>query len=297
MGIIPREPDPSDKLQNSDFTRNRKLPFPKLIVFVLSIAAGGKSRGTEAFTDNDGIWGFEQPSDRYLNGTGLMNGTFTENFNDGVGFPSYMAATFQNNDASTDQRPSSFCSQTRSSSDWYTANNPNSPYNQEWFSYMTAMQNYLNSLGYLDKSYYYFANEPQDQADYDAVAWYSQELKKVAPNLKLAVSEEPKPEIYNHSTYTGSKIDIWTAHLGLQFNPDISFDRLTNHNDSQSTNNAKLILGYSIQHHTCGYTESESESEFCPGFFLCNFHLERCRICSVLAVDRHFRSRKQQSVL
>ncbi|MCP4104651.1 MAG: IS4 family transposase [Desulfobacteraceae bacterium] len=34
-------------MQNSDFTRNRKLPFPKLIVFVLSIAAGGKSRGTD----------------------------------------------------------------------------------------------------------------------------------------------------------------------------------------------------------------------------------------------------------
>ena len=70
---------------------------------------------------------------------------------------------------------------------------------------MAALQDYLKGLGYLDRSYYYMANEPQDQADYDAVAWYSQELKKVAPNFKLMVSEEPKPEIYNHPTYSGGQ--------------------------------------------------------------------------------------------
>jgi hypothetical protein len=30
------------------------------------------------FTDNDDIWGFEQPAARYLNGTGQMSGTFTQ---------------------------------------------------------------------------------------------------------------------------------------------------------------------------------------------------------------------------
>lgn len=186
---------------------------------------------TEVFTDNRGIWGFEQPAERFLNGTGLMNGVFDQAFNDGTGFPSFMTMTFQSNDASADQRPGTFCGYTRSSSDWYTGNNPNSPYNREWFAYMHAAQDYLNSLNYLDKAYYYMANEPQDQTDYDAVAWYSQELKKAAPDLKLMVSEEPKPEIYNHPTYTGSKIDIWLAHLGLQFDPEISFERQRNHNE------------------------------------------------------------------
>jgi hypothetical protein len=176
---------------------------------------------SKTFTDNDGIWGFEQPADKYLNGNG---------FNDGTGFPSFMAATFRNNDSSQDQRPDEFCGQTRSEADWYAANNPNTPYNQQWFSYMTAMQNYLQSLGYLDKAYYYFANEPQDQADYDAVAWYSQELKKAAPDLKLMVSEEPRPEIYNHPTSTGAKIDIWLPVLN-NYNPDISHDRAVNHNE------------------------------------------------------------------
>ncbi len=182
------------------------------------------------FTDDDDIWGFEEPAARYLDGTGLMQGQFGIPFNDGTGYPSFMAATFQNNDASADQRPATFCSQTRSSSDWYTGNNPNSPYNQEWFQYIMAIQTYLNGLGYLDKAYYYFANEPQDQADYDAVAWYSQELKNAAPNFKLMVSEEPKPEIYNHPTYTGAKIDIWLPVLN-NYDPAVSHDREKNHGE------------------------------------------------------------------
>lgn len=105
-----------------------------------------------------------------------MNGTFDTVFNE-TGFPSFMAVNFQNNDSSADQRPSTFCGLTRTSPDWYTAANPDSPYNKAWFSYMASVESYLSDKGYLDRAYYYMANEPQDQADYDA-AWYSQELKK-----------------------------------------------------------------------------------------------------------------------
>lgn len=176
---------------------------------------------TQTFSDHYGIWGFEAPARKYLNGEG---------FNDGVGFPSFMAANFRNNDASADQRPNTFCGQSRSAADWYTANNPNSPYNQEWFAYMGAIQQYLTSLGYLDRAYYYIANEPQDQADYDAVAWYSQELKKVAPNFRLMVSEEPKAEIYAHPTYPGAKIDIWLPVFN-QYNPDVAHARARDHGE------------------------------------------------------------------
>ncbi len=182
-------------------------------------------------TDNNGIWGFEDPAERYLTGAGLMEGQFSQSFNGGTGFPSFMAATFKNADSSADQRPTTFCSQSLASGDWYTGNNPSSPYNQEWFEYLTALETYLNSQGYLDKAYYYFANEPQDQDDYDAIAWYSQELKKVAPNLKLMVSEEPKSEIYNHATYTGSKVDIWLPVL-QQYDPAISHVRKADHGEA-----------------------------------------------------------------
>jgi len=165
---------------------------------------------TKTFTDKDGIWGFEDPAAKNLGGSIFRNG---------VGFSSFMAASFKNNDASADQRPTPFCGQTLTAADWYTGNNPNSAYNLQWFSYMKAMQDYLSKLGYLNKAYYYFANEPQDQTDYDAVAWYSKQLKTAAPNLKLMVSEEPKPEIY-----TTGKIDMWLPVL-QNYNPTVSNTR------------------------------------------------------------------------
>ena len=182
-------------------------------------------------TDNDGIWGFEAPAERYLDGTGLMQGRFSQSFNAGIGFPSFMAATFRNNDASADQRPSTFCGQTRSAADWYAGNDSNTPYNQKWFQYLTTIQNYLESMGYLDKAYYYFANEPQDQADYDAVAWYSRQLKNAAPDFKLMVSEEPKPEIFNHPDYVqDGQVDIWLPVLN-NYDPATSHDRKKNHGE------------------------------------------------------------------
>ncbi|MBU4264302.1 MAG: DUF4091 domain-containing protein [Proteobacteria bacterium] len=182
-------------------------------------------------SDPYGVWGFEEPAARYLAGSGLMSGLFTETFNDGTGFPSFMAATFQNNDSSLDQRPSSFCGLTRTSSDWYLYDNPDSPYNQQWFAYITAIRNYLDGLGYLDRAYYYFANEPQDQADYDAVVWYSRYVKEVAPGLKLMVSEEPKPEIFDHADYVSDgQIDIWLPVLN-QYDPEVSHERQTNHGE------------------------------------------------------------------
>lgn len=185
---------------------------------------------TKTLSDPHGIWGFEEPAKRYLDGAGLMKDKFTKPFNDGTGYPSFMAATFRNNYSSQDQRPDTFCDITRSAGDWYEAANPDTAYNQAWFEYINAIQEYLRDLGYLDKAYYYFANEPQDQADYDAVAWYSQELKKVAPDLKLMVSEDPKPEIFNHPQYADAKIDIWLPVLH-SYDPEISLDREANHGE------------------------------------------------------------------
>ncbi|MGE0086215.1 MAG: glycoside hydrolase domain-containing protein [Desulfococcaceae bacterium] len=178
------------------------------------------------FDDTDGIWGFEKPAERYLDGTGLMNGEFTESFNNGGGFPSFMAVTFASNDPATDHRPDPFCGITKNGT-WNTAS---SAYNSKWFQYMGAVQSYLNATGYLDKSYYYMANEPQDQADYDAIAWYAKELKKKAPNLKLMVSEPPKAEIYNNTSWPNAKIDIWLPVLN-QFDPAESANREINHGE------------------------------------------------------------------
>ncbi len=180
---------------------------------------------SHALTDTDGIWGFEALAQRYLDGSGLLSGTFTSPFNTGTGFSTFMAAGISNNDSSLDQRPNPFCGLTRTASDWLA--NPTSAYNQAWFAYVTALQNYLSAHGYLDRAYHYFANEPQNQADYNAVAWYSRYSHAAAPGLKLMVSEEPKPEIYNQ---TGAHVDIWLPVL-QNYNPTVSWDRALNHGE------------------------------------------------------------------
>jgi PKD repeat protein len=181
---------------------------------------------THTLSDPYGIWGYDLLAERYLDGTGLLDGEFAQPFNGGTGFPSFAAAGFANNDPSIDQRPSPFCGIPRSASDWLQ--NPTSAYNQAWFTYVTAMQNYLNSHGDLGKAYHYIANEPQDQADYGAVAWYSRYSHQAAPNLKLMVSEEPKPEIYDQ---TGAHIDIWLPVLN-NYNPTVSHARERDHGET-----------------------------------------------------------------
>jgi hypothetical protein len=47
LEIIPREIDRSRKLSPSDFTRNRKLSFPKLVAFLLSLVSSGKAKGVQ----------------------------------------------------------------------------------------------------------------------------------------------------------------------------------------------------------------------------------------------------------
>lgn len=182
--------------------------------------------GRHTFSDTDGIWGFEELALRYLNGSGMLQGQFAAPFNQGVGFSTFMAASFANNDPSIDQRPGVFCGQTRTASDWLQ--NPDSAYNQAWFTYITAMQGYLSSLGYLNPGYHYFANEPQNQADYDAVAWYSKYSHLAAPSLKLMVSEEARPEIYDQP---GAHIDIWLPVL-QNFNPLTAQQRAENYGES-----------------------------------------------------------------
>lgn len=48
FGLIPAEIAPIYRKSEKHFTRNSKLPFPKLITFVLSITSSGKSKGVDS---------------------------------------------------------------------------------------------------------------------------------------------------------------------------------------------------------------------------------------------------------
>lgn len=47
LDLIPKDIDPDDRQSPGDFSRIRKLPFPKLITFILSLVASGKSKGVD----------------------------------------------------------------------------------------------------------------------------------------------------------------------------------------------------------------------------------------------------------
>ena len=47
LGIIPQKIDPAQQESSKDFSRDSKLPFPKLITFILSIVASGRTKGVD----------------------------------------------------------------------------------------------------------------------------------------------------------------------------------------------------------------------------------------------------------
>ncbi len=47
LNLIPKNIDPKTKQSAADFTRDRKLPFPKVITLTLSLVASGKNKGVD----------------------------------------------------------------------------------------------------------------------------------------------------------------------------------------------------------------------------------------------------------
>lgn len=161
-----------------------------------------------------GDWDFETLAQKYLRGTELDNGT---------GFPSFLIKGPSDNWPPA-SRPSSFCGQSRGS-------DPpgNSAYNAKWFQYWTAVSDYLaDNPDYAAKGYYHIVNEPQSFADYDIVAYLARETKAAAPNVRILVSEQVEPAIYDNSTYPGAKIDIWMPTIS-NYQVQRAHDRQQNH--------------------------------------------------------------------
>ncbi len=121
----------------------------------------------------------------------------------GVGFPDSMFFQFVDNST---PRPSSFCGESRGD------HLGTEPYNELWIAWLQGLAGYLDDTGLLDRGYWYVQNEPQDQADYDVAAHLCRMAKAAAPGLRLAVSEEPKPEIAEHAD-GDCMYDLWIAHV------------------------------------------------------------------------------------
>ena len=170
--------------------------------------------GLDPYTWGD--WGFHSLAGQYLAGNALDNGS---------GFPSFLIKGPSSN-WPPDSRPGSFCSASRG-----TDPPGNSTYNDRWFEYWGAVSDYLGSTGdYAAKGTYHIVNEPQTFADYDIVAYLSQETKTAAPDVRILVSEQVEPAIYNNATSAGSKIDVWVPTIS-NYQVERAHDRQINHGE------------------------------------------------------------------
>jgi hypothetical protein len=161
--------------------------------------------GTFKENPND-VYDFSQLGPKYIDGKGW----------NGSGFPSFEIMQFVDNST---PRPQTFCGVDRGSDAYGT-----SAYNAEWSKLLAAIDAYLVAHDWTDKGYYYVQNEPQDQSDYDIAAFLADLSKTAAPHLRIAVSEEPKPEIVENPKANGHSYDLWWADLS-EFQPDYAKQR------------------------------------------------------------------------
>ncbi|MBU1171201.1 MAG: DUF4091 domain-containing protein [Proteobacteria bacterium] len=163
-----------------------------------------------------GDWDFHTLASKYLSGSELENGT---------GFPSFLI-TGPSSNVPSGSRPSSFCGESRG-----TEPPGNAAYNTVWFQYWTAISDYLGDTSdFADKGYYHIVNEPQTFDDYDIVAYLAQKTKQAAPNVRIMVSEQVEPDIYDNSTYSDAKIDIWMPTIS-NYQLERAHERQLNHDE------------------------------------------------------------------
>jgi len=163
------------------------------------------------FTDEpgEGVYGVAYNAPKYLKGEGWTK----------PGFPITQAFQFVDNST---PRPSTFNGIARGS-DHYGSD----AYNTQWKKFLSDLNAYITANGFTGKLYYYVMNEPQNQTDYDLAAYLCKMTRESAPDLKIAVSEEPKAEIAEHASYKcadGKSYDIWIADI-QHYNQDYAWQR------------------------------------------------------------------------
>jgi Domain of unknown function (DUF4091) len=149
----------------------------------------------DQFVDKSGDYEFSTLGPEYIDGKGW----------NGAGFPSFEVMQFVDNST---PRPDNFCGVDRGPDAFGTP-----AYNAKWSKLLSAVDAYLVAHSWQGKGYYYVQNEPQGPPDYDIAAFLADLGKTAAPHLRIAVSEEPKPEIAENPKGNGHSYDIWWADL------------------------------------------------------------------------------------
>ena len=137
------------------------------------------------------------------------------------GFSTSMLFQFPSNSA---PRPNTFCGISIGSDQFGT-----DQYNAEWSEFLSALNSYVSAQGALaSKAYIYVQNEPQNDNDAKLANHLCRIYKQAAPNIKIAISEEAKPDIAERSDPCG--YDIWIAHV-VAYDKYYAWERLERHGE------------------------------------------------------------------
>lgn len=109
-------------------------------------------------------------------------------------------------------------------------------YEVEWGKYLAAIRDWLQAEGFYSdpdhpaKGFYYTQNEPQNWPDYTISAYLCKQARNRAPGLKIMLSREAHPHIFNRGDSLSCGYDIWMAHIN-RFPPAITWDRQANYGE------------------------------------------------------------------
>eukprot|EP01104_Vermistella_antarctica_P006239 TRINITY_DN16962_c0_g1_i1.p1 TRINITY_DN16962_c0_g1~~TRINITY_DN16962_c0_g1_i1.p1 ORF type:complete len:955 (+),score=183.66 TRINITY_DN16962_c0_g1_i1:126-2867(+) len=160
---------------------------------------------------------------KYIKGKGWSKST---------GFSSAMLFQFESN---SQTRPQSFCGETLNANEFGST-----AYNNKWKTFLNELDDYIVENGYDKKGYYYVQNEPNTAAAWKLAAHLCTLTKAAAPHLRIAISEEPKPEICEDSD-NPCGYDIWIAHIPA-YEEEYAWDRERDHGEH--------VWFYSLDHDT-----------------------------------------------
>lgn len=195
IGAGETEQDAKDRLFALRMTPS-SVAWPSGLTYRITWDSEANPQRCEAFYDEPG----EDPA--YSVGTLAPKYMLGEGWN-GVGFPNSMFFQFVDNST---PRPDSFCGEALGDPFGTEA------YNRKWADFLRGLEDWLDARGLLERGYWYVQNEPQNQADYDLAAALCRLSKTAAPGLRIAISEEPKPEIAEHAG-GACLYDLWIAHV------------------------------------------------------------------------------------
>lgn len=126
----------------------------------------------------------------------------------GIGFPSLLAFFPPVMTSGSTARPPTLCEEALGTP----------AYDIEWSAYLAGLHGWLDSNGLGTRAFAWLMQEPFGPADFAVAAQLCRQARAAAPGLRIAITEEPKPEIAEPEGEPACGYDVWIAST-LEYQP------------------------------------------------------------------------------